>query len=370
MHPRWPTPLATNNNEETYKDPDELLLLASSEKFVDHEDSSVAVEKQPHVNRSKRKQQKVIPDLEDIGYFILGELGSGTYGDVYLAEHMRSGQRVAVKRSGEVKISTGVPTDVLREASLLRSVRHENILELFDIKIYEKFVYMIIEHCDVDLYSLLKFYSSRSHVPGGLVRSILRQLASGLQCMHSKQMAHRDLKPQNILIKASGLVKIADFGMCRFMDAPTKIYTNEVVTLYYRPPELLLGGTSYGCFIDMWAVGCILAELAQRRILFKAMSEIDMLRTIFRVLPVPSRDSWPLMDKISACYDPYSLVPPSTKRITLQDAVPRLTGCALELLTKLLSVHPINRITAQEMTQHVFVRDVPLFPLDRGLLFS
>ncbi|KAI0990486.1 hypothetical protein GJ496_001609 [Pomphorhynchus laevis] len=100
------------------------------------------------------------------------------------------------------------------------------------------------------------------------------------------------------------------------MDASTKIYTNEVVTLYCRPAELLLGGTSYGCFIDMWAAECILAELVQRRILFTVMSEIDMLSTIFRVLLVPSRDRWPLTDKISACYDLYSLVLPSTKRIT------------------------------------------------------
>ena len=110
---------------------------------------------------------------------------------------------------------------------------------------------------------------------------------------HQRRVLHRDLKPQNLLIDKSGAIKLADFGLARAFGIPVRVYTHEVVTLWYRAPEILLGSNKYSCPVDIWSIGCIFAEMANKRPLFQGDSEIDQLFRIFRVLRTPNEEIWP-----------------------------------------------------------------------------
>lgn len=130
-------------------------------------------------------------------------------------------------------------------------------------------------------------------LPAELVKSYMYQLLKGLEFCHSHRVLHRDLKPQNLLIDSHGCIKLADFGLARAFGIPIRAYTHEVVTLWYRAPEILMGARQYACPVDVWSVGCIFAEMITGRPLFPGDSEIDELFRIFRVLGTPTEASWP-----------------------------------------------------------------------------
>jgi serine/threonine protein kinase len=154
------------------------------------------------------------------------------------------------------------------------------------------------------------------------------QLLLSIFFCHSHRVLHRDLKPQNLLIDRKGALKLADFGLGRAFGIPLRTYTHEVVTLWYRPPEILLGSKMYACPVDMWAVGCIFAELVTRRPLFPGDSEIDELFKIFRVLGTPTEETWPNVVNLPD-YKPSF---PVWKPLDLSQVVPGLDASGYDLL--------------------------------------
>ncbi|KAL5484677.1 hypothetical protein EMCRGX_G021217 [Ephydatia muelleri] len=219
------------------------------------------------------------------------KLGEGTYGVVYKARHVKTGKYVALKKIRLESEEEGVPSTAVREISLLKELEHPNIVLLEGILHQDNKLYLVFEFMQMDLKKYL------DTIPGDmdpmLVKSYTYQILQGTVFCHCRRILHRDLKPQNLLIDKKGVIKLADFGLGRAFGIPVRAYTHEVVTLWYRAPEVLLGSQRYSCPVDVWSAACIFAEMVTKRPLFHGDSEIDQLFRIFRTLGTPNETVWP-----------------------------------------------------------------------------
>ncbi|KAA8517579.1 hypothetical protein F0562_017791 [Nyssa sinensis] len=223
-------------------------------------------------------------------YEKLEKVGEGTYGKVYKAKDKATGQLVALKKTRLEMDEEGVPPTALREVSLLQMLSHSlYIVRLLCVEHVDKngkpLLYLVFEYLDTDLKKFIDSHRKGSNprpLPPSLVQNFLYQLCKGVAHCHSHGVLHRDLKPQNLLVdKEKGILKIADLGLGRAFTVPLKSYTHEIVTLWYRAPEVLLGSTHYSTAVDMWSVGCIFAEMVRRQALFPGDSEFQQLLHIF-----------------------------------------------------------------------------------------
>ncbi|ESN92056.1 hypothetical protein HELRODRAFT_89986, partial [Helobdella robusta] len=213
-------------------------------------------------------------------YTKLDKLGEGTYATVYKGKSHLTGSLVALKEI-RLEYEEGAPCTAIREVSLLRNLKHANIVTLHDIIHTSLSLTIVFEFLDKDLKQYMEDCNNILHMHN--VKLFLFQILRGLSYCHKRRILHRDLKPQNLLINQLGELKLADFGLARAKSIPTKTYSNEVVTLWYRPPEVLLGSTEYSTPIDMWGVGCILFEMSTGRPLCPGSSVDDQLHLIFKV---------------------------------------------------------------------------------------
>ncbi|XP_075967054.1 cyclin-dependent kinase 2 isoform X2 [Anarhichas minor] len=188
------------------------------------------------------------------------KIGEGTYGVVYKAKNKVTGETVALKKIRLDTETEGVPSTAIREISLLKELSHPNIVKLRDVIHTENKLYLVFEFLHQDLKKFMDSFTVAG-IPLPLVKSYLFQLLQGLAFCHSHRVLHRDLKPQNLLINAQGEIKLADFGLARAFGVPVRTYTHEVVTLWYRAPEILLGCKYYSTAVDIWSLGCIFAEM-------------------------------------------------------------------------------------------------------------
>ncbi|KJH47368.1 kinase domain protein [Dictyocaulus viviparus] len=186
----------------------------------------------------------------------------------------------------------GIPATVIREISMLQELKNPNIVELIAISFQDNRFYLIFEFITLDLRKYLDQIPADELVPRDTVQRFAFQICQAMCFVHQRRVLHRDLKPQNLLVDENGIIKVADFGLSRSIAIPLRVYTHEVVTLWYRSPEILLGSPRYGAAIDVWAVGCILAEIAVKKSLFKGDSEIDQLFQIFKLLGTPTEKMW------------------------------------------------------------------------------
>uniref|UniRef100_A0A8C5LSP6 cyclin-dependent kinase n=1 Tax=Leptobrachium leishanense TaxID=445787 RepID=A0A8C5LSP6_9ANUR len=233
--------------------------------------------------------------LSDIGfgkletYVKLDKLGEGTYATVFKGRSKLTENLVALK---EIRLEheEGAPCTAIREVSLLKNLKHANIVTLHDIIHTEYSLTLVFEYLDNDLKQYLDNCGNLMCMHN--VKIFMFQLLRGLSYCHRKKILHRDLKPQNLLINEKGELKLADFGLARAKSVPTKTYSNEVVTLWYRPPDVLLGSTEYSTPIDMWGVGCIQYEMATGRPIFPGSTVKEELHLIFRLLGTPTDETW------------------------------------------------------------------------------
>lgn len=285
-------------------------------------------------------------------YAKIEKVGEGTYGVVYKARDVTTNQIVALKKIRLEAEDEGVPSTAIREISLLKELKDDNIVRLLDIVHAEQKLYLVFEFLDVDL----KRYMENANTTGtpisiGIVKRFTHQLNAGLLYCHSHRILHRDLKPQNLLIDKKNNLKLADFGLARAFGIPMRTYTHEVVTLWYRAPEVLLGSRHYSTAIDMWSVGCIFAEMVMRGSpLFPGDSEIDQIFKIFRILGTPSEETWPGVTQLPDYKDTF----PRWSKQELKTVVPNLDEQGLDLLAHTLTYDTAKRISAKRALNHPY----------------
>ncbi|GAA6071336.1 cyclin-dependent kinase 12, partial [Tachysurus ichikawai] len=238
---------------------------------------------------------------------IIGIIGEGTYGQVYKAKDKDTGELVALKKVRLDNEKEGFPITAIREIKILRQLNHRSVVNMkeivtdkqdaLDFKKDKGAFYLVFEYMDHDLMGLLESgLVSFSHEH---IRSFMRQLMEGLDYCHKKNFLHRDIKCSNILLNNSGQIKLADFGLARLYNSEeSRPYTNKVITLWYRPPELLLGEERYTPAIDVWSCGCILGELFTKKPIFQANQELLQLELISRLCGSPCPAAWPDVIKL------------------------------------------------------------------------
>ena len=214
-----------------------------------------------------------------------------------------------------------------------------------------------MELMDGDLKQVLDA-STRSRLPPLAVKAIMYQLAVALSICHKHRIMHRDLKPHNILLSQSGIVKLADFGLARIFDFPVARYTHEVVTLWYRPPEILLGQKIYSAAVDVWSLGCIFAQLLNGEPIFTGRSEIEQIFHIFRRMGSPTVEEWPGIVTLPDWQEAF----PTWPRRDLATAVPSLRArpVACDLLQRMLAYDPQRRIPLTEVLEHEYFDELGL----------
>jgi len=286
-------------------------------------------------------------------YEKLEKIGEGTYGTVFKAKNRETLEIVALKRVRLDDEDEGVPSSALREICLLKELMHQNIVRLYDVLHSDKKLTLVFEHCDQDLKKY--FDSLNGDIDVEVVKSLMFQLLRGLAFCHGHNVLHRDLKPQNLLINKNGELKLADFGLARAFGIPVKCYSAEVVTLWYRPPDVLFGAKLYNTSIDMWSAGCIFAELANSgRPLFPGSDVDDQLKRIFKLLGTPTEETWPAHTQLPD-YKPFPMYHPTT---SLSQVVPKMSSKGRDLLNRLLICNPAQRITSEEAMAHLYFNDL------------
>ncbi|CAH1981228.1 unnamed protein product [Acanthoscelides obtectus] len=282
------------------------------------------------------------------------KIGEGTYGVVYKGKNKKTGELVAMKKIRLEKDDEGVPTTAIREISLLKELCHSNIVKLEDVMMDEQRLYLIFEFLSMDLKKYID--NLDTCMDPALVKSYLWQINEAILFCHSRRVLHRDLKPQNLLISPNGVIKVADFGLGRAFGVPVRVYTHEVVTLWYRAPEVLLGSARYSCPVDIWSLGCIFAEMATSKPLFQGDSEIDQLFRIFRILRTPTEQLWPGVSNLRE----YKAIFPRWTQYSLASQVKNLDEQGLDLLKEMLVYDPSKRISAKRIAEHPYFKDVDL----------
>ncbi|KAL1139278.1 hypothetical protein AAG570_006264 [Ranatra chinensis] len=195
-------------------------------------------------------------------YIKVEKIGEGTYGVVFKGKNKKTGQLVAIKKIRMESDEEGIPSTAIREISLLKELVHPNIVGLQEVLMEENRLYLIFEFLTMDLKKYLDQLDDVKMLDVQIVKSYVFQILQAILFCHKRRVLHRDLKPQNLLIASNGVIKVADFGLGRAFGIPIRVYTHEVVTLWYRAPEVLLGATRYSCPVDIWSIGCIFAELS------------------------------------------------------------------------------------------------------------
>uniref|UniRef100_A0A0A9WHZ5 Cyclin-dependent kinase 20 n=1 Tax=Lygus hesperus TaxID=30085 RepID=A0A0A9WHZ5_LYGHE len=227
-------------------------------------------------------------------YSVLGRIGEGAHGSVLLGKRKSDEKEVALKKISVKKIEDGIPTAIIREIKTMQVLHNPYVMRLLDHFPKGTGFVLVFDYMPSGLWEMI--HDVESSLTESLVKSYMKMLLKGLDHMHKNGIMHRDLKPANLLIGSDGILKIGDFGQARTIwkeKNGKRPYTQQVATRWYRAPELLYGARLYTEAIDLWAVGCIFAEMFLKRPLFQGETDIDQLALVIKCLGTPSEENWP-----------------------------------------------------------------------------
>ncbi|XP_073482765.1 serine/threonine-protein kinase ICK isoform X1 [Aquarana catesbeiana] len=280
-------------------------------------------------------------------YTTIKQLGDGTYGSVLLARSTESGELVAIKKMKR-KFYSWEECMNLRELKSLRKLNHPNVIKLKEVIRENDQLYFVFEYMKENLYQLMK--DRNKLFPETTIRNIMFQILQGLAFIHKYGFFHRDLKPENLLCMGPELIKIADFGLARETRSRPP-YTDYVSTRWYRAPEVLLRSTNYNSPIDVWAVGCIMAEVYTLRPLFPGSSEIDTIFKICQVLGTPKKTDWPEGYQLATAMNFHW---PQCVPNNLKSLIPNASSEGIQIMRDMLQWDPKKRPTASKALRHPY----------------
>jgi len=330
-------------------------------------------------DRDQYIEQFDFPFCEEVSkYEKQAKIGQGTFGEVFKARDRKNKNNVvALKKVLMENEKEGFPITALREIRILQLLRHENIVNLIEIcrtkasqyNRYKSTFYLVFDFCEHDLAGLLSNVNVKFSL--GEIKKVMQQLLNGLYFIHSQKILHRDMKAANILITKQGCLKLADFGLARAFsinkNGQANRYTNRVVTLWYRPPELLLGERNYGPPVDMWGAGCIMAEMWTRSPIMQGNTEQHQLTLIAQLCGAISSEVWPGVEQLDL-YNKME-IPKNQKRRVKERLRPYVKDqSAVDLLDRLLTLNPAGRIDSDAALNHDFFWTDPMpISLDKML---
>ncbi|KAJ7207878.1 kinase-like domain-containing protein [Mycena pura] len=301
----------------------------------------------------------------DSEYEFVRELGQGAYGCVVAARHRRSGEGCAIKKITKINTKSILTKRCLREIRLMHHFRgHKNITCLYDMDIVMQpngnfdEVYLYEELMEADLHAIIR---SGQPLTDAHFQSFTYQTLCGLKYIHSANVLHRDLKPGNLVVNSDSELKICDFGLARGYTpgggaskaAGTLMMTEYVATRWYRAPEIMLSFANYGPAIDVWSVGCILAELLGGKPIFRGRDHVDQLKQILDCLGTPSEDTLRRVGSPRAQEYIRSLgIKPQVSSSTL---FPQANPLAIDLLSQMLCFDPTKRISCEQALAHPYL---------------
>ncbi|XP_018424675.1 PREDICTED: cyclin-dependent kinase 7 [Nanorana parkeri] len=288
-------------------------------------------------------------------YEKLDFLGEGQFATVYKARDKNTDKIVAIKKiklGHRAEANDGINRTALREIKLLQELSHPNIIGLLDAFGHKSNISLVFDFMETDLEAIIRD-TSLVLTPAHIKSYVLMTL-QGLEYLHHLWILHRDLKPNNLLLDENGVLKLADFGLAKSFGSPNRVYTHQVVTRWYRSPELLFGSRMYGVGVDMWAVGCILAELLLRVPFLPGDSDLDQLTRIFETLGTATEDQWPGMSNL-----PDYVTFKSFPGTPLDQIFTAAGDDLLELLQGLFTFNPCARYTASQALRKKYFSNRP-----------
>ncbi|KIW79975.1 hypothetical protein Z517_06590 [Fonsecaea pedrosoi CBS 271.37] len=286
-------------------------------------------------------------------------VGAGTYGKVFKAIHIYTKDKVALKKIRMEGERDGFPITAVREIRLLQHLRHKHVVALQEVMVEKNECFMVFEYLSHDLTGLINhptFKLTSAHK-----KDLAKQMFDGLDYLHRRGVLHRDIKAANILISNTGQLKYADFGLARFYNKSRKLdYTNRVITIWYRPPELLLGETQYGPEVDIWSAACVFVEMFTKKAIFPGEGgELSQLDKVYNVLGTPTRSDWPGIVDLPW----FELMQPVDRRKRIFEAMFKdvFTPAGLDLVQNMFKYDPKKRPNAEQVLNHeYFTSEEPL----------
>jgi len=357
---------------------------SSDEEDENDDDNNNAVVNKLQVTEKKKKKSKdkntnnflrhnpLLQGCRSVyaNYERLCRISEGTFGVVWKAKDLATNEVVALKQikfDADI-ITEGFPISALREISVLLSFNHECIVTVREMVVGDALdkVFMVMEYMEMDLKDAMERDNKKNPFSQSELKGMIFQILSGIDHIHNKWLLHRDLKTSNILVHRSGRIALADFGLARKYQHPLiKPMTLPVITLWYRPPELLFGETVYGPAVDMWSIGCIYGELIIKNAIMQGEGELDQIDKIFHLVGTPSESNWPEFTNLpnsgilrwKELKEGEGLTNLFTVNSFECSSQTFLDGNGFNLLQRLLTLSPNRRITAKDALDHAYFKE-------------
>ncbi|KAM9305885.1 cyclin-dependent kinase-like 4 [Gastrophryne carolinensis] len=286
-------------------------------------------------------------------YEKLAKIGEGSYGVVFKCRNKETGQVVAIKKFVESEDDPVIKKIALREIRMLKQLKHSNLVNLLEVFRRKRKLHLVFEYCDQTVLNELEKHPNG--VPDTTTRNIVLQILQAVNFCHKNNCIHRDVKPENILLTKQGVIKLCDFGFARILTRPGDDYTDYVATRWYRAPELLVGDTQYGAAVDVWAIGCVFAELLCGQPLWPGKSDVDQLYLIIRTLGklIPRHQ---YIFHCNEFFQGASIPEPDPDDVeTIEEKFPHTPAAAMAFMKGCLRMDPDERLTCEQLLESAYL---------------